>query len=130
MKVYHLLIFNISTEKGLSTNIQEFQRKARRRELDRIAREVLYSLATQLRDLLKDDDAVEISHVYSILNEALQQLFQRGIAVTDSPIPLGKTDYGCSHFEALKNLPENAPIPNECSICPRLVQCFGKRTEV
>ena len=114
----------------MSTNIDGSQRKAQRQKHDKIAREILYSLATEFRDLLKDDNTIDISDVYVILNEALQQLFQRVIAVTDSTRMLGKTNYGCPHFEALKSLPENAPIPDECSICPKLMECFNKRTEI
>ncbi|MFQ6065037.1 MAG: hypothetical protein ACE5L6_06140 [Candidatus Bathyarchaeia archaeon] len=110
-------------------NIRGFERKAPRKEFDRVAREVLYSLAIQLRDLLKDDNTINVFNVYFILNDALQQLFQRSIAVTDSPRLVRKTNNACTHFEALKNLSENAPIPNECSICPRLVHCFSRRTE-
>ncbi len=112
----------------MSTNIHEFQRKAQKEELEKIAREVLYSLAIQLRDLLKDDNTIDISHVYSILNEALQQLFQRGVAVTDSIRMFRQTNCGCPHFESLRSLPENAPLPDECSICPKLMECFTKRT--
>ena len=114
----------------MSTNIHESQRIAEKREFDKIAREILYSLATRFKDLLKDDNTIDISDVYFTLNEALQQLFQRAIAVTDSTRMLGKTNYGCPNFEALKSLPENAPIPDECSICPKLMECFNKRTEV
>lgn len=114
----------------MSTNIHAFRRKAERKELDKVAREVLYSLAVQLRDLLKDDNAIDIFHVYLVLDEALRQLFQRGVAVTDSARMFGTTNYGCPHFESLKNLPENAPLPDKCSTCPMLMECFTKRTEV
>jgi hypothetical protein len=114
----------------VSANIYEFQRKAQKGELDKIARETLYSLATQFKDLLKDDTSIDISDVYSTLSEALQQLFKKAIAVGDSTSMLGKTNYGCPHFEALKSIPERAPIPDECLICPKLMECFNKRTEV
>lgn len=114
----------------MSANIHGSQRKAQKQELDKIAREILYSLATQFRDLLKDDNMIDVSDVYFILNAASQQLFQRAVAIADSMKILGKNNYGCPHFEALKRLPENAPIPDECSVCPKLVECFNKRTEV
>ncbi len=114
----------------MTTNIHGSQRKAQKQELNEIARETLYSLATQFRDLLKDDSTIDIGDVYIILNEASQQLFQRAIAITESTRMPGKTNYDCPNFEALKSLPENAQIPDECSTCPKLMQCFNKRTEV
>ncbi len=49
----------------MSANIHDFQRKVQKEELDKIARETLYSLATQFRDLLKDDTPIDVSDVYS-----------------------------------------------------------------
>ena len=31
------------------------------------------------------------------------------------------------HFGHLKNLPEDASIPDECLTCPKLIQCFIKK---
>lgn len=32
------------------------------------------------------------------------------------------------HLGYLKHLPEDAGIPDECAVCPRIIQCFVKRT--
>ncbi len=34
----------------------------------------------------------------------------------------------CNHFFGyLRSLPENADIPDECSVCPNIVRCYIKR---
>jgi hypothetical protein len=101
--------------------------KGQEQELDRIARDVLYSLATRFKALVKDEKTVGITDVYRILNEASQDLFEKAVAATASTRMFQKTNHRCPSFTALKNLSSNAPIPDECSICPKLVECFNER---
>jgi DNA-directed RNA polymerase subunit RPC12/RpoP len=39
-----------------------------------------------------------------------------------------KAPTNCSHHLGyLRELPENAPLPDECSVCPKVMHCFIKK---
>jgi len=50
------------------------------------------------------------------------------IEATANPVDIAPAN--CKHhFGYLKVLPESAQIPDECAVCPKVMQCFVKKSQ-
>jgi len=51
------------------------------------------------------------------------------ISIQTAEIPVNLPPAQCKHyFGYLKALDEDAPIPDECAVCPKVMQCFVKKS--
>jgi hypothetical protein len=47
------------------------------------------------------------------------------VSAETTPTPAEKTTMECAHHLGhLKTLPREAPVPDECSVCPKLLKCY------
>jgi len=63
-------------------------------------------------------------HCNSKIDIATENMKIKSISATEYP-KVFDSPAKCAHFSGLLNrgLPENAPLPEECLICPKVLQC-------
>jgi len=69
-------------------------------------------------------------HCHSKLDVSVDRASGGVISIEATRNPVDMTPANCKHhFGYLKVLDENAEIPDECAVCPKVMQCFVKKSQ-
>jgi len=67
-------------------------------------------------------------HCHSKVDVSVDKKGAISMEVTCNPVEIAPVD--CKHyFGYLKDLDERTQIPDECAVCPKVMQCFVKKSK-
>ncbi len=67
-------------------------------------------------------------HCMSKIDIITQDMRIIGVKPTEYPAKVFDSPAKCAHFSGTLNTrPENAPLPDECLVCPKVLQCDARK---
>lgn len=111
---------------------RSFERPVLVTDCSKLPRETYYACPhCMLRlELLLEGDGLEHVRVRAVDDELLSKLEVKGERVGEgvSSSQASRPSKTCKHFLGyLRCLPEGVGIPDECAVCPNIVQCYVRK---